>query len=191
MAQLGGIDAVSKQMVPVVTMASELEAMYAPLRSLPAISRQFGGLDQATFANLGPIANLGHQFDGIRDLTASWTANIAHVQNLLPSLARIGGLPMAAGTPVHEPPTVAALGPTVAQYQLEAMRDLRAEAREQRRMSEASIATTNALLAQVRTEVAAQRAEGQRQRLLLLASLGAALVLIACAVVSIFLAIHP
>jgi hypothetical protein len=106
------------------------------------------------------------------------------MEDLLPKVPPMNAALTEALSPYREPVVpIIPIGVTVAEYQLEALRDLQNEVVEQRRVVEATARTTNTLLDQVRTEIASQRR-------LLMASLGAALLLSACAIVSLALTVH-
>ena len=155
------------------------------LGNVAKFGHQFDGLGTTPIANLAASMNLGHQFDHLGDLTESWTVSSAHVQNLFPDSPPIESLLSAVAPAVLEPPRAVPLGPTGAQYQLQATYELHAEVRAQRQVVE----STNTLLQDVKSEFLGQRQDTKAQRKFKIARLAVDIVLVVCAVTSLMIAI--
>ncbi len=182
LGNIGGVDAFPKELGEIISGAhlNLVKSITEPLESLSLIPTEFENLAQGSFAAATGILDL----DIPAKFLSGWAANLGHMEDLLPKVPPMNAALTEALSTYREPVVpIIPIGVTVAEYQLEALRDLQNEVVEQRRVVEATARTTNTLLDQVRTEIASQRR-------LLMASLGAALLLSACAIVSLALTVH-
>ena len=165
----GGIGVFSKQLASIAASMPRLGDVHAPIAFLPRMTRQYDGVLKSTFPNLAGIANVARQLEGYGTLATSWSANIGHIHDFLPTSLPVGG-PLSAGNQ-YQPPPVVALGPNVEQYQLRATRELNH-----------SVEAGNVLLAELKTEVIARRRDAKADRKFSVAGLGADLVVISFSV---------
>ncbi|MGA7087458.1 MAG: hypothetical protein WB116_04140 [Candidatus Dormiibacterota bacterium] len=184
LANTGGINALTRQMVSIMAGAGTLKAITEPLKSMTMIGHQYEDLIRSSFANLGAAPRL-HQLDIPGSFINAWAANLGHMENLLPTIAPISTAFTEAISTYVEPTPVVPLGPTVAHYQLRATYELHDEFRAQLHLGETAVS----LLQDVKSEFVGQRQDRRSRRKLKIARLAVDIVLAACGVAGVVVAI--
>jgi hypothetical protein len=182
LANMGGMDALTKQMGSIMAGTAAFKTFTEPLKSLSFIGHDYEHLFRGSIAGLAATASL-YQRDIPSNFITGWVANMGQLR--VPTIPPISTALAETVSNYAEPTPVVPLGPTVAQYQLRATYELHDEFRAQRHLGETAVS----LLQDVKSEFVGQREDTRSQRKLKIARLAVDLVLAACGVAGVVIAI--